>query len=340
MPKVKEHSLDVKNNIVREYEAGKGYRKLSKQFNVPVSSVQSIIKKWKEQGSVTNKPRTGAPKKINLRACSKLVRMVKKNPRTTRKELVEEMSSIGVNVTRQTVTNTLRSEGLRKYQARRVPLLKKSHLEARKKFAADMLKKEDSYFDKILWSDETKIELFGNNYNNKVWREPGSAYNRNNTLPTVKHGGGSIMAWGCFSSSGTGELHVIKGTMNSQKYCEILDKCLCSSARILGLGRRWTFQQDNDPKHTSRQTTEWFRTHRISVLEWPSQSPDLNPIENLWKQLKVKVGERRPSNLKELEEVCTEEWGKIPADVCHNLVSSYRRRLEAVLANKGHATKY
>ena len=78
----------------------------------------------------------------------------------------------------------------------------------------------------------------------------------------------------------------------------------------------------------------------ISVLEWPRELPDFNAIENLWKKLKFKVGERRPSNLKELEEVCTEEWGKIPANVCHKLVSSYKRRLEAVTANKGPATKY
>ena len=84
--------------------------------------------------------------------------MVSKNVITTRKELGNEMSSIGVNVTRWTVTNTLRSDGLRKYKARKIPLLKNSHLEACKKFAADKLKKEDSNFDKILWQDETKIE--------------------------------------------------------------------------------------------------------------------------------------------------------------------------------------
>jgi hypothetical protein len=66
----------------------------------------------------------------------------------------------------------------------------------------------------------------------------------------------------------------------------------------------------------------------------------LNPIENLWKGLKIKVGERQPSNLGELGRVCIEEWRKISTDVCMNLVSSYKRRLEAVLANKGHATKY
>lgn len=340
MPKVKEHSLQVRTNIVEEYEAGKGYRKLSKQFHVPISSVQSIIKKWKKQGSVSNKPRTGAPKKITPRACSKLVRLVKKNPRVTRKELVEEISLTGVSVTRQTVANTLRNAGLRKYRARRVPLLKKKHLEARKKYATDMLKKDNAYFDKILWSDETKVELFGNNYNQMIWREPGSAYKRENTVPTVKHGGGNIMVWGCFSSSGTGDLHIIRGTMNSQKYCEILDSCLCNSARRLSLGRRWVFQQDNDAKHTSKLTTEWLKNHHIRVLEWPSQSPDLNPIEHLWKVLKMKVGERRPSNLHDLEHACMEEWKNIAPDVCQNLLSSYKRRLEAVLSNKGHATKY
>ena len=70
----------------------------------------------------------------------------------------------------------------------------KKALEVRKKFAADMLKKEDFYFDKILLSDKRKIELFGNNYYNDVWRESGSAYNMNSTLPTAKHGGDSIIS--------------------------------------------------------------------------------------------------------------------------------------------------
>ena len=132
------------------------------------------------------------------------------------------------------------------------------------------------------------------------------------------------MVWGCFSSSGIEELHVIKETMNQQKYCDRLEKCFCSSARTLRLGRHWTFQQDNDPKHTSRQT------------EWPIESTDVNPIENLWKQLKVKVGERRPSNLKEFKEVCTEEWGKSPADVCHNLGVILQ---ETIGSSSGHQRK-
>ena len=73
--------------------------------------------------------------------------------------------------------------------------------------------------NKILWSDETKIELFGLNAKRHVWRKPG-------TIPTVKHGGGSIMLWGCFSAAGTGRLVRIEGKMNGTKYGEILEDIL------------------------------------------------------------------------------------------------------------------
>ena len=94
--------------------------------------------------------------------------------------------------------------------------------------------------NKILWSDETKIELFGLNAKRHVWRKPV-------TIPMVKHCGGSIMLWGCFSAAGTGRLVRIKAKMNGVKYREILDENLLQNAQGLGLGRRLTFQQDIDP---------------------------------------------------------------------------------------------
>ena len=77
---------------------------------------------------------------------------------------------------------------------------------------------------------------------------------------------------------------------------------LFQSSRDLRLGQRFTFQQDNDPKHTAKATLEWFKGKHLHILEWPSQSPDLNPIENLWYDLKIAVHQRNPSNLKELEQ--------------------------------------
>ena len=81
----------------------------------------------------------------------------------------------------------------------------------------------------ILWSDETKIELFGLNAKSHVWRKPG-------TIPTVKHGGGSIILWGCFPASGTGRLVRIEENINGVMYREILDENLLWSAQDLSLG--------------------------------------------------------------------------------------------------------
>ncbi len=193
--------------------------------------------------------------------------------------------------------------------------------------------------NKILWSDETKIELFGLNFKRYVWRKPGTAHHLSNTVPTVKHGGGSIMLWGCFSAAGTGRLVAIEGKMNAAKYRDILDENLLQSARDLRLGRRFTFQQDNDPKHTAK-ITEWLHNNSVTVLEWPSQSPDLNPIEHLWRDLKMSVHQRLPSNLTELERICKEKWQRIPKSRCEKLVASFPKRLMAVLNQKGASTKY
>ena len=99
--------------------------------------------------------------------------------------------------------------------------------------------------NKILWSDETKIDLFGLNAKHHVWRKRG-------TICKVKHGGGSIMLWECFSSAaGTGKLVRIKGRMNGANYREILDENLLQGAHDLRLGQRFLFQQDNDHKYTA-----------------------------------------------------------------------------------------
>uniref|UniRef100_A0A8K9UMA1 Tc1-like transposase DDE domain-containing protein n=1 Tax=Oncorhynchus mykiss TaxID=8022 RepID=A0A8K9UMA1_ONCMY len=185
--------------------------------------------------------------------------------------------------------------------------------------------------------DETKIELFGNNAKRYVWRKSNTA---EHTIPTVKHGGGSIMVWACFSSAGTGKMVKIDGKMDGAKYRTILEENLMESAKDLRLRRRFVFQQDNDPKHKAKSTMEWFKNKHIQVLEWPSQSPDLNPIENLWKELKTAVHKCSPSNLTELELFCKEEWEKMSVSRCAKLIETYPKRLTAVIAAKGGATKY
>ncbi|KAL0190227.1 hypothetical protein M9458_012925, partial [Cirrhinus mrigala] len=268
-----------------------------------------------------------------------LVREVKKNPKITVAELQRCSREMGESCRKSTITAALHQSGLYGRVGRRKPHLSARHMKARMEFVKKHLKDSKMVRNKILWSDETKIELFGLNSKRYVWRKPGTAHHLSNTVPTVKHGGGSIMLWGCFSAAGTGRLVAIEGKMNAAKYRDILDENLLQSAQDLRLGRRFTFQQDNDPKHTAK-IIEWLHNNSVTVLEWPSRSPDLNPIEHLLRDLKMAVHQHSPSNLTELERICKEEWQRIPKSRCEKLVASFPKRLMAVLDQKGASTKY
>ena len=146
------------------------------------------------------------------------------------------------------------------------------------------------------------------------------------------------MLCGCFS--GTGRLVTIKGTMNGAKYRHILNENCFRVQTTLDKGRWLTFQQDNDPKNTAKANLVWLQYKNVTVLEWPSQSPDLNRIEHLWKDLKIAVPRRSPSSLTELEKICKEEWEKISKSRCVKLIQTYQRRLKAVIAAEGAFPKY
>ena len=184
---------------------------------------------------------------------------------------------------------------------------------------------------KLNYSEGTQRQFFG--------EKNGTTF-KHKSISTVKFGGGCIMIWGCFSPKGTGELQVIHGRMNGSMYREILEKNLQKYATSLWYGRNFVLQHDNDPKHTAKITKEWFENNVISTLNWPSLSPDLNPIENLWNTLKVKVHKWNPQNIKQLEELCKEEFDKVTLGQCGKLVANYRKRLEAVKQNRCYATKY
>ncbi len=200
------------------HRSGQGYKNISAALKVPKSTVASIILKWKTFGTTRTLPRAGHPAKLSYRGRRALVREVKKNPKITVAELQRCIREMGESCRKSTITAALHQSGLYGRVARRKPLLSARHMKKH-------LKDSKMVTNKILWSDETKIELFGLNSKRYVWRKPGTAHHLSNTVPTVKHGGGSIMLWGCFS----GRLIAIEGKMNAAKYRDILDENLLQS---------------------------------------------------------------------------------------------------------------
>ena len=103
------------------------------------------------------------------------------------------------------------------------------------------------------------------------------------------------------------------------------------SASTTGINGRFVFQQDNDPKHTAAINKKWLVDNNIKTLEWPSQSPDLNIIEHLWANIKVRVGKRKPRNVQEMKLFFKEEWDNTPRNFLRNFWNQYPNELQLLL---------
>ncbi len=219
------------------------------------------------------------------------------------------------------------------------PLLNQRQRQKRLTWAVEKKNWTVAQWSKVLFSDESKFCISFGNQGPRVWRKSGEAQNPCCLKSSVKFPQ-SVMIWAAMSSAGVGPLCFLKSTVNAAIYQEILEHFMLLSADKLYGDADFIFQQDLAPAHTAKGTKSWFNDHGVTVLDWPANSPDLNPIENLWGIVKRKMRDTRPNNVDELMATVKETCASIPPQQCHKLITSMPRRIEAVIKAKGAPTKY
>ncbi|CAD6189707.1 unnamed protein product [Caenorhabditis auriculariae] len=341
-----------KRAIVVGRQNGLTMMTLAGMFGVTEAGISQFLKRQKAQDGSTNSQRTGRPRVTDRNGDRNILKTSRTNPRLTAPAIRREVflnSPSPPSVS--TVKRRLNAAGIMGRRPVKKPLISEKNRAARVKWAKEHLNWTRQDWNKILWSDESKFLLFGSDGIQWVRRPIGSRYHPKYQLPTVKHGGGSCMVWGAFSGSGIGPLHRVNGIMDKHVYKDILQNQMLPHLRAMGRGS--VYHQDNDPKHTSLfvkvrkltsnsygyETQDWFKSRRVNVMGWPSQSPDLNPIEHLWEELERRCANKRAKKCNEKFAQLLSEWNQIPMSTIDTLLNSMQRRCQAVIDARGFATK-
>ena len=175
-----------------------------------------------------------------------------------------------------------------------------------------------------------------------VRRLKGERFHPHCLAPSFKSGRQSVMMWGCFQGNKLGPLALCpEGKMKANQYCDVLENHLLPFWNRLDQGS--LFIQDGAPIHRAKLTKKWLEDNKISSIDWPAQSPDLNPIENIWQQLKSALEKRVPraKTKAELLIALQEEWAKLgEKNTLDNLIKSMPKRVRLVIHSNGMPTKY
>jgi transposase len=275
--------MDNRGKIIGMANSNKTARQIGHELGIPYTTVAYTIRRFKNSGSNEDLPRSGRPTLLTERDKNNLARTVKANRFKPLREIVNQQP---INVVTRTARNALKERGVDLYVAAKKPNISAKNIQGREDWCRQVADWTDEEWKKVIWSDESSVELGLSSRKIMVWRSQGERYKADCLAPNRRSGRISVMFWSCFWQDELGPLVALpKGSINSTKYCKILEEHLFpfyETTRAVLDDEPW-LMDDNAKVHESAETRTFKDELGIRTLEWPPQSPDLNPIENLWK---------------------------------------------------------
>lgn len=324
-------------------------------------------------GSMQRKKGSGRPQKLTDREQRNICTQSRRDNFTTAVQIHRSLMGLDgkARCSVRTVRNVLIKNNLNGRVAAQKPYLSQAHKQRRLEWAKAHKHWTNEQWRRVVFSDETSVHLIQRGGKRYVRRRPGERFRPSCVIPTVKHGGGKVNVWSCFHAGGVGPVKHIDGIMDRKIYHGILTthavpfmKSCIENDQKEGKEETketkeekredkeekkavcWVFQQDNDPKHTAKMNEKYLERKstelNFTLMNWPSQSPDLSPIENLWHIVKLRLQQRPrfPTSEASLVDAIKEEWRAIPPQTLQKLADSMRLRCVKVIAARGGSIKY
>lgn len=321
---------------------GLSTREIAQRLHCHQSSVVRLLTKFRVTGSVSRQK--GSERRPLSTPCQDrfLTRLCLRNRTASSTDLKTAWEAeTGVQASSVTVRRRLFRAGLPARRPRKKPLLTAKMRSARLKWAKEHVGWSLEKWKSVIFSDESKFNLHGSDGQQYVRRRQGEEFSPQCVVSIVKFPA-SQMIWGCISYSGVGRLQLVNGTVNAQKYIDILQNKLLPTIRDhFQEDEQCIFQDDSAPCHRALAVKQWLVKKSITSLPWPGNSPDLNPIENCWKIVGRKLSQKKPRTLQGLKETLIRIWfHEITLDHIQNLIASMPSRCRAVIRARGGTTKY